>query len=78
MLIRLVVEFPYVHDLAHLLSLLEEAGEDVPYMVRKAEELTPYAVTTRYPGSVRPVTQEEYLVAVETAEAVVRWAEERL
>ena len=42
MLIRLVVEFPYVHDLAHLLSLLEEAGEDVPYMVRKAEELTPY------------------------------------
>ena len=76
MLIRLVVEFPYVHDLAHLLSLLEEAGEDVPYMVRKAEELTPYAVTTRYPGSVRPVTQEEYLVAVETAEAVVQWAEE--
>ena len=78
MLIRLGVEFPYVHDLAHLLSLLEEAGEDVPYMVRKAGELTLYAVTTRYPGSVRPVTQEEYLVAVETAEAVVQWAEEHL
>ena len=77
-LIRLGVEFPYVHDLAHLLSLLEEAGEGVPYIVGKAGELTPYAITTRYPGSVRPVTQEEYLVAVETAEAVVRWAEERL
>lgn len=72
------VEYPYVHDLAHLLSVLEEAGESVPDMVRKAGELTPYAVITRYPGPTRPVTDQEYLTAVETAEAAVAWAEQRI
>ncbi len=76
-LIERSLEFPYVHDLARLLSLLEEAGEALPDMVRKAEELTPFALSTRYPGPVRPVALEEYLAAVEVAEAVVQWAEER-
>ena len=35
------IEFPYVHDLARLLSLLEEGGETVPAAVRKAATLTP-------------------------------------
>ena len=77
-LMRLGIEYPYVHDLARLLSLLEEAGETVPDIVRKAAELTPFALITRYPGPARPVTLEEYVVAVEVAEAVVQWAEERL
>ena len=76
-LMRLDIDYPYVHDLARLLSLLEEAGETVPDRVRKAAELTPFALITRYPGPARPVTLEEYVVAVEVAEAVVRWAEER-
>ena len=77
-LIRLDIEYPYVHDLARLLSMLEDAGESIPNIVRRAEELTPYALITRYPGPVRPVTTPEYLAAVETAEAVVRWAEEHI
>ena len=77
-LMRLDIDYPYVHDLARLLSLLEEAGETVPDIVRKAAELTPFALITRYPGPARPVTLEEYVVAVEVAEAVVQWAEERL
>ena len=40
--------------------------------------LPSYAVFTRYPTPVRPLTLEEYDVAVEIAEAVVRWAEESL
>ena len=72
------VEYPYVHDLAHLLSVLEDAGESVPCVVREAVELTPYAVITRYPGPTRPVTAREYLAAVETAEAVVAWAGQRI
>ena len=36
------VDFPYVHDLAHLLSLFEGTGAVVPEAVRQAEELTPY------------------------------------
>ena len=50
------VEYPYAHDLARLLSMPEDAGESVPCVVRKAEELTPYALITRYPGPARAVT----------------------
>ena len=45
---------PYVHDLARLLSLLEDAGNDIPDAVWKSVELTPYAAITRYPGAIRP------------------------
>ncbi len=72
------VDFPYVHDLARLLSLLEEDGETVPTTIRKAGTLTPYALITRYPGVVRPVTEREYEEAVETAGALIRWAEGHL
>ena len=74
-LMMLNIEFPYVHDLARLLSLLEEVGECLPEIVRKAADLTPYAVLTRYPAPTRPVTLEEYATAVDVAEAVIRWAE---
>ena len=72
------VAFPYVHDLARLLTLLEEAGEDLPESVRRAEGLTRYAVVTRYPGLAEPVTEAHYQEAVASAEAVVRWAEGKL
>lgn len=78
LLIRSDVDFPYVHDLARLLSLLEEAGEAIPGDVRRAGELTPYALITRYPGPARPVTQEEYEEALKIAEDAVRWAEGQL
>ena len=77
-LITLDIDFPYVHDLALLLSLLEDAGECVPDAVRQAAVLTPYAVFTRYPAPARPVTLEEYASAVQIAEVVVRWTEERI
>lgn len=41
------VEFPYVHDLAHLVSLVEETGTVVPEAIYRADELTPYAVLAR-------------------------------
>jgi hypothetical protein len=47
-------------------------------VVRKAEELTRYALVTRYPGMARPVSEQEYAEAVEIAERVVQWAEEHL
>ena len=72
------IEFPYVHDLARLLSLLEESGIAVPDVVRRAEELTPYAMIGRYPGPTRPVTSDDHATAVELSEAVVRWAETSL
>ena len=72
------IEFPYVHDLAHLLSLLEKGGEAVPAAIRQADELTKYATIMRYPGGIRPVSESEYQEAADIAEAVVRWAGERL
>jgi HEPN domain-containing protein len=75
-MLRRNIDFPYVHDLARLLSMLEEQGEEIPEVIRKAEELTRYALVTRYPGIARPVSEQEYAEAVAIAEAVVRWAEE--
>lgn len=75
-MIRCNIEFPYVHDIARLLSLLEKRGERIPEMVTKAEELTPYALVTRYPGTVGPVGEQDYMDAVKNAEVVIRWAEE--
>jgi HEPN domain-containing protein len=77
-MIRRNVEFPYVHDLGRLLLLLEEAGEPIPELVRKAEELTQYALVTRYPGIARPVSEQEYAEAVEIADRVVQRAKENL
>lgn len=72
------IEFPYVHDLNRLLALLEEAGEIIPETIRKAESLTTYAITTRYPSAGNPISLQEYREALEIAEAVSQWAEERL
>ena len=75
LILRQIV-FPYVHDLARLVSLIENAGETVPEALFEAERLSVYAVINRYPGVVRPVTEQEYMEAVEIAESVVRWAED--
>jgi HEPN domain-containing protein len=75
LLIHRGVQFPYVHDLAELLGLVEQAGQEVPDEVRQVARLTRYAVLTRYPGLVEPVTVEEYEEAVAVAEEVVRWAQ---
>lgn len=74
-LLKKKMTFPYVHDLARLFTLVDGAGEKIPEEVRQAENLTRYAVVTRYPGLAEPVTEAHYREAVENAEAVVRWAE---
>jgi len=78
LLIHYNIEFPYVHDLSRLLTLLEEAGQEIPETVKQAERLTRFAVFTRYPGISPPVTPGEYEEAVSIAEAVIRWAEEMI
>ena len=75
LLIQHNIEFPYVHDLSKLLTLLEGAGQEIPESAKQAERLTRFAVFTRYPGISPPVTQEEYEEAVLLAEEVLRWAQ---
>jgi HEPN domain-containing protein len=78
LLIRHGVKFPYVHDLAALLTRLERATGDLPDSIRQAERLTQFAVETRYPGTAPPVGEKEYQEAVELAGEVLRWAEKQL
>ena len=72
------VEFPYVHDIGLLLTLLEDAGETVPEEIRQAEILNLYATATRYPSTAQPVLEHEYAEALRIAESVVQWTEIRL
>ncbi len=75
LLIKVDVDFPYVHDLAELLTLLEKSGQKIPTSIRQAEGLSRYAVFTRYPGMGPQIKQKEYKEAVKIAGQVVRWAE---
>lgn len=70
------VRFPYSHDLAQLLTLVEQSGLTVPGNVKQAAGLSDYAVQLRYPGVSEPVVHSEYENAHITAEQVVRWAED--
>ena len=68
------ISFPYTDDLKRLLKQLERSGVKIPKYVRQAHQLTPYAVVTRYPGLVGPVTKREYRRVVRIADAVITWA----
>ena len=50
------IDFPYVNNLAYLLSVLEETGETIPEDIRDAATLTRYASTTRAPYIGGPVS----------------------
>lgn len=69
------IEFPYIHELARLMDILESVGERIPATVRQSDRLTQYATATRYPGVEEPVGEQDYAEAVQLAEAVVHWAE---
>jgi HEPN domain-containing protein len=78
LLIHRGVEFPYVHDLARLFTLLEASGLDVPEQIRAAEVLTPYAAITRYPTLFEPVTDAQYRDAIKFAQRVFEWTQDHL
>lgn len=72
------IEFPYIHDLTRLMSMLEASGETIPDPVRRAAALSRFAAQTRYPSMEEPVTEQEYTEAIAIAESVLRWVKERI
>lgn len=78
LLIKLGVDFPYTHDLADLLTLVEQSGQQVPEDLKRVVILTDYAVESRYPGLTEPVTEEEYKEALSLAEDVLGWVRQKL
>jgi HEPN domain-containing protein len=68
------IPFPKTHNIKTLFDLLPQSIVP-PLEVQDAASLTDYAVGSRYPGDLEPVTEEEYREAVRLAETVVQWAE---
>jgi len=54
------IPFRFVHDIAELLTVLEQNGISFSEEIRAAAELSDYAVEARYPGPMEPVTEDEY------------------
>ena len=76
-LIKYDIDFPYTHNIAELLTLLQKSGHELNEFLTQSAGLTLYAVSTRYPYvSSSPVEQEEYEQAVMIAEKVVYWADD--
>lgn len=72
------IPFRFVHDIAELLTLLEQNNVRFPQEVRSAAELTDYSVEARYPGPFESVTEKEFKNALRIAKAVVNWAESEI
>jgi HEPN domain-containing protein len=60
------VDFPFSHNLRRLLELCP-AQANWAEQLRDADELTPYAITARYPGEDEAVSEVEARRAVEIA-----------
>ena len=73
LLISIDKEFPPTHSIARLLEIASETKTEIPAEIRKAIDLTDYAVKTRYPGESEPVTKEEYEEALAIAETIYNW-----
>ena len=69
------IDFPKTHLIADLLVILSCSGEAVPEELWRADLLSDYAVTTRYPRRGASLGEPEYRSAVEVSERVVQWAE---
>jgi HEPN domain-containing protein len=63
------VDFPRTHNISTLLELCSDYAQ-WPLTLRDAEELTDYAVATRYPGETADVTAHDAQRAIELAEQV--------
>ena len=67
------IPFRFIHDIAELLTLLEQNGFELPEEIRSGAELSDYAVEARYPSLMEPVTEQEYKEAIAIAEQIVAW-----
>jgi HEPN domain-containing protein len=64
------IDFPKTHDIGELLAILGQSGQAVPQNLWGADDLSQYAVETRYPGLAEPVTRDEYRKALSLAQQV--------
>ncbi|MDZ7319154.1 MAG: HEPN domain-containing protein [candidate division KSB1 bacterium] len=65
------IDFPYTHNISRLLELCADKANWTEKL-KDAEELTPFAITTRYPGEYEEVTKENAMRAIRIAKFVRR------
>lgn len=70
------IDFPYTHNIARLLELC--SNTNWLESLQEAEELSPYAISTRYPGFDESVDEAEVVRAIEIAEVVRRAVYDKL
>jgi HEPN domain-containing protein len=75
-LARHSIDFPFVHDIARLLRLLEEASVDPPPNADEAIELSPWAAELRYGEILGGRLDRERLRVL--VRDVIAWAESTL
>lgn len=63
------VDFPYTHNIAHLLELCAASAHWTDQL-RDAEELTPFAISARYPADEDDVTESDARQSVSIARRV--------
>ena len=77
-LVQRGVAFPYRHDLARLITLIQSVGLHWPEALNAAATLTVYAAGSRYPGPGGEILEAEYRQATALAQRVLDWAEHLL
>jgi HEPN domain-containing protein len=77
-LVHAWVDFPRTHDLQALLVLIDDAGMAVPPELEGVSALTRFAVETRYPGDLEPITPDELEQAIALAGKTIAWARARI
>ena len=74
LLIYYGVEPELTHNIEILLNDLEKYVK-IPDDIKKATNLTKYAIITRYPGEYDEVTKEGYMESIKIAEDCLEWIE---
>ncbi|MEW5822633.1 MAG: HEPN domain-containing protein [Cyanobacteriota bacterium] len=72
------IEFYKTHNIGELFKILMKNNISIPEYILDSAVLTRYAVTTRYPGDIIMVTEQEYKEAIEMAETIFYWVKELL
>ncbi|MCB1178260.1 MAG: HEPN domain-containing protein [Leptospiraceae bacterium] len=64
------LDFPKSHEIGELIGLLEEYDKEIAGIKSEVDDLTPYAVMTRYPGTGGKTSLEDANEAIEIAKEV--------
>jgi HEPN domain-containing protein len=69
-------DFPWTHDLRHLMDRLQAAGMPLPVSLREVRVLIPWAVEFRYGETIEDLLEREQAMAL--ADEIIVWARDQI